>query len=111
MGRLDPQAVQVGHERALSLSLSETRPRVGLIPNRPHTLDGMRMEPHPTLPGAAGARPAATAAAAPPLDPPADLDWSHGVRACGPTAVSVKQGSPNSGVAVLAVMTALTCPQ
>ena len=68
---------------------SETRPRVGLIPNRPHTLDGMRMEPPPSLPWAAGARPAATAAAAPPLDPPADRDRSHGVRAGGPTAVSV----------------------
>ena len=68
---------------------SEIRPRDGLIPNSPHTLDGMRMEPPPSLPWAAGARPAATAAAAPPLDPPADLDKSHGVRAGGPIAVSV----------------------
>src|ERR1700758_5018 len=68
---------------------SETRPRDGLIPNRPQTLDGMRMEPPPSLPWAAGARPAATAAAAPPLDPPADLDRSHGGRAGGPTSVSV----------------------
>ena len=36
----------------------EIRPRVGLIPNRPHTLAGIRIEPPPSLPWAAGpARP------------------------------------------------------
>src|ERR1700722_2273001 len=65
------------------------RPRLGLIPNSPHTLAGIRIEPPPSLPWAAGARPAATAAAAPPLDPPADRLRSQGVRAGGPTAVSV----------------------
>ncbi len=68
---------------------SDTRPREGLTPTRPHTLDGMRMDPPPSLPWAAGARPAATAAAAPPLDPPADRDRSHGVLAGGPILVSV----------------------
>ena len=67
----------------------EMRPRVGLRPNRPQTLAGMRIDPPPSLPWAAGASPAATAAPAPPLDPPADLDRSHGVRAGGPIAVSV----------------------
>ena len=67
----------------------EIRPRVGLIPNSPHTLDGIRIDPPPSLPWAAGASPAATAAAAPPLDPPADRDRSHGVRAGGPILVSV----------------------
>src|SRR5690349_20604713 len=67
----------------------EIRPRVGLIPNRPHTLLGMRMEPPPSLPWATGASPDATAAAAPPLDPPADLARSHGVRAGGATSPSV----------------------
>ncbi len=47
------------------------------------------MDPPPSLPCAAGARPDATAAAAPPLDPPADLVRSHGVRAGGPIFVSV----------------------
>ena len=84
MGPLTPRPARSGISGP-----SEIRPRDGLIPNRPHTLDGMRMEPPPSLPWAAGARPAATAAAAPPLDPPADLDRSHGVRAGGPTAVSV----------------------
>ena len=67
----------------------ETRPRDGLIPNSPQTRTGMRMDPAPSLPWAAGARPAATAAAAPPLDPPADRDRSHGVLAGGPILVSV----------------------
>ncbi len=67
----------------------ETRPRDGLSPTRPHALAGMRMDPPPSLPWAAGARPAATAAAAPPLDPPADRARSHGVRAGGPIRVSV----------------------
>ena len=67
----------------------EIRPRDGFSPNRPHTLDGIRIDPPPSLPWAAGARPAATAAAAPPLDPPADRLRSQGVRAGGPTAVSV----------------------
>src|SRR6266487_307810 len=67
----------------------EMRPRLGLIPNRPHTLAGILMDPPPSLPCAAGASPADTAAAAPPLDPPADLDRSQGVRAGGPICVSV----------------------
>jgi hypothetical protein len=67
----------------------EIRPRDGFSPNRPQTLDGIRIEPPPSLPWAAGARPADTAAAAPPLDPPADRLRSQGVRAGGPTAVSV----------------------
>ena len=67
----------------------EIRPRLGLIPNSPHTLAGIRIDPPPSLPCAAGASPAATAAAAPPLDPPADRLRSHGVRAGGPILVSV----------------------
>jgi hypothetical protein len=67
----------------------EIRPRVGLRPNRPQTLAGMRIEPPPSLPWAAGASPAATAAPAPPLEPPADRDRSQGVRAGGPILVSV----------------------
>src|ERR1700685_1846885 len=67
----------------------EIRPREGLIPNSPQTLDGIRIDPPPSLPCAAGASPAATAAAAPPLDPPADLGRAQGVRAGGPILVSV----------------------
>ena len=66
-----------------------TRPRLGLSPNRPQLLAGIRIEPPPSLPCAIGASPPATAAAAPPLDPPAPRDRSHGVRAGGPISVSV----------------------
>src|SRR3954452_21086004 len=79
-------------DRPLISALSgavETRPRLVLMPNRPLTLDGMRMEPPPSLPGAAGSNPDDTAAAAPPLEPPADRVGSHGVRAGGATSGSV----------------------
>src|ERR1700678_2796477 len=65
----------------------EILPLVGLMPHRPQTLDGLRMGPPPSLPCAAGAGRAATAPAAPPLDPPADRVRSHGVRAGGPMLV------------------------
>jgi hypothetical protein len=55
-----------------------------LKPTIPQQLDGMRMEPPPSLPSATGTSRAATAAADPPLDPPALRVRSHGVRA-GPT--------------------------
>src|SRR3954467_1546737 len=54
-------------DRPLISALSgavETRPRLVLMPNKPLTLDGMRIEPPPSLPGAAGRSPAATAAPA-----------------------------------------------
>src|SRR6266852_9203337 len=58
----------------------DTRPREGLIPKSPQHDAGMRIEPPPSLPWASGARPAATAAAAPPLEPPGVRDVSHGLR-------------------------------
>src|SRR5690348_9022452 len=57
-----------------------TRPREGLIPKRPQHEAGIRIEPPPSLPCASGASPAATAAAAPPLEPPGVLVVSHGLR-------------------------------
>ena len=46
----------------------------------PHMLDGMWIDRCRSLPWAAGARPAAIVAAAPPLDLLADPDKSQGVR-------------------------------
>src|SRR4051794_15652595 len=66
---------------SLDVGAADTRPRLVLMPNNPLTLDGMRMEPPPSLPGAAGTSPLATAVPAPPLDPPAERVRSHGVRA------------------------------
>ena len=70
------QAGDVAVEGAL-----HTRPRDGLMPNRPLMPAGMRIEPPPSLPCANGSIPAATAAAAPPLEPPASRVGSHGHRA------------------------------
>ena len=49
---------------------TETRPRAGFSPTSPQHDAGIRIEPPPSLPCATGTIPAATAAAAPPLDPP-----------------------------------------
>jgi hypothetical protein len=51
----------------------------------PHSAAGWRMEPPVSVPSAQGARPAATAAALPPLDPPGTRSRSHGLRT-GPKA-------------------------
>ncbi len=57
------------------------RPRDGMKPNTPQQLAGMRSEPPMSLPCAAGTTPAATAAAAPPDEPPGVSAGSHGLRA------------------------------
>ena len=49
---------------------SDARPREGFSPNRPQQAAGIRIDPPPSLPAAIGTIPAATAAAAPPLEPP-----------------------------------------
>src|SRR6476661_2418161 len=79
----------------------ETRPREGLRPNRLQHDAGMRIEPPPSLPCATGARPPATAAAAPPLEPPGVRDVSQGLRQSPFNADSVMPIDPNSGVFVL----------
>ena len=56
------------------------RPKLGLKPYTPQNADGARMEPAPSVPVAKGARPAATAAALPPLEPPEVRVGSQGVR-------------------------------
>ena len=67
----------------------EIRPRVGLRPTTPQQLAGIRIEPPPSEPCATGTSPADTAAAAPPLEPPAIRVVSHGVTAGGPPSGSV----------------------
>src|SRR3979411_2049481 len=47
-----------------------TSPKVGFTPTTPQNEDGTRIEPTPSVPIASGPHPAATAAAAPPLEPP-----------------------------------------
>src|SRR5690242_15114696 len=50
---------------------AETSPYVGLKPTTPQQAAGIRIEPPESVPSAASARPAASAAADPPLEPPA----------------------------------------
>ena len=79
----------------------ETRPRDGLMPKSPQHEAGMRIEPPPSLACATGARPAATAAAAPPLEPPGVRVTSHGLWQSPFSSDSVIAIVPNSGVFVL----------
>src|SRR3546814_11173506 len=63
----------------------ETVPYVGLMPLTPHKAAGWRTEPPVSVPVAAMTRPAATALADPPEDPPGIMVGSHGFLA-GPKA-------------------------
>src|SRR5438270_7360870 len=82
----------------------DTRPRVAFIPNRPHAEDGIRIDPPPSLPCEIGHSPEASAAAAPPEDPPGVRAVSHGL-CVGPNAFGSVHGPlPNSGVFVLPSM-------
>ncbi len=71
------------------------------MPTRPVNAAGMRVEPPPSLAVATGTRPAATAAAEPPLEPPGVRSSPHGLRVTPHALVLVKLRVPNSGAAVL----------
>ena len=83
----------------------ELRPRVGFSPKTPQHEAGIRIDPPPSFPWAMGTIRAATAAAEPPLEPPAVRSIAQGFRV-GPNARgSVVGRIPNSGVFVLPRMT------
>ena len=67
---------------------------------------GIRIDPPPSVPTDSGPRPEATAAALPPLDPPAVRAGSHGLRVTPVSGLSVTPFQPNSGVVVLPSSTA-----
>src|SRR5262252_6678471 len=76
-------------------------PLVGLRPASPHRAAGMRTEPPPSVAVAMGARPAASAAPDPPLEPPGD-HWSpHGLRVTPKTRFAEYPSVANSGRFVL----------
>jgi hypothetical protein len=83
-----------------------TRPNDGLMPKRPVKLHGMRIDPPPSVPTASGPMPAATAAAAPPEEPPGVLPVFQGLRVTPVSGLSVTPFQPNSGVVVLPSSTA-----
>ena len=79
---------------------------MGFIPTTPHSAAGWRMEPPVSEPRARSAKPAATAAAEPPLEPPGTRLVSWGLRV-GPNAeFSVEEPMANSSRLVLPTMTA-----
>ena len=84
----------------------EIRPRCGFSPTRPHQAAGMRIEPAPSEPIAPATRPAATAAAAPPLEPPGAWPSCQGLRVAPKVGDSVKCHWPTSGAWVLPTMIA-----
>src|SRR5215204_497792 len=83
-----------------------TRPKDCLSPKMPQNAAGMRIEPAPSLPCARGPRPAATAAAAPPLDPPGVFCRFQGLNEGPNTRFPESPFQPSSGVLVFPSMTA-----
>src|ERR687891_64208 len=77
-----------------------TRPNDGFRPTTPQKRAGIRIDPAPSLPSASGAMPAATAAAAPPLEPPETRSTFQGLLVVPNSGLSQTPLLPNSGVVV-----------
>ena len=75
------------------------------MPTRPQQAAGIRIDPIPSLPCAATIMPAATAAAAPPDEPPGVRSRSHGLRVM-PKLESVAPKTHSSGTVVRPTTTA-----
>src|SRR5882724_8675685 len=80
---------------------SGLRARDGFIPKTPEADAGIRIEPPPSLACAIGRIRAATAAAAPPDDPPDECARFQGLRVGPNSRDSVVGISPNSGLELL----------
>src|SRR5258707_8423600 len=76
------------------------RPRVGWVGEYPLQRPGQRNGPPMALPCAIAPMPAATAAPAPPDDPPQVMSGSHGFSVSPCSGLSVKPRNENSGVLV-----------
>src|SRR3970040_2985391 len=77
----------------------------GLCPKMPQNAAGTLIDPPMSLPNSSGARPAATAAA-PPVLPPGERAWSHGVTARPQIGLFDCQSARKGGVFVVPVRTA-----
>src|SRR5688572_5510437 len=84
----------------------DTRPYVGLNPTTPLRAAGWRIEPPVSDPSAPAERPAATAAAEPPEDPPAPRVGPHGFRKGKTPAWRVADPIANSSRFVLPMIVA-----
>ena len=78
-------------------TLRPMAPIDGLYPTSPHAEAGPRTLPPPSDVVARGTRPAASAAALPPLEPPLDFSGFHGLRVAPNTLFTVVAVAPNSG--------------
>ena len=78
-----------------------TLPKVGLCPNKPQKLQGIPIDPPPSVPMDAGPKPPATAALEPPELPPAFKDKFQGLFVFPYFLLCVVPLCPNSGEAVL----------
>src|ERR1700675_995036 len=83
-----------------------TSPKGAFTQTTPQNERGTRIEPTPSVPIASGPHPAATAAAAPPLDPPLVRSLFQGLRVTPETGLSAVSLYPDSHVVVLQVMIA-----
>src|SRR6266404_3482983 len=95
--------------RLLQASLEGTRGmRPGDVrkPTTEQKLAGLRSEPPRSLPSAIGSIPQASAAAAPPLEPPQVFERSHGFLVRPKMGLNVCDPAPNSGVLVLPMVMA-----
>ena len=81
------------------------RPCEVFMPVNPHNAAGIRIEPPPSDPVASGTRPAASAAAVPPDDPPGVWARLQGLRVIPKGTLSVLPRCPNSGVFVFPTTT------
>ena len=77
--RHGPGVVEARRER--EAPSVETSPKVGLKPTMPQQAAGMRIDPPLSVPSAASAMPATSAAAEPPLDPPGIRPGNAGLTA------------------------------
>src|SRR3954471_16973350 len=78
--------------------LCAIRPKLGRIPTMPQKLAGLRSDPPRSVPWASHAVPLASAAAAPPEEPAADIARFQGLRVAPNTSLKVLAPAPNSGV-------------
>ena len=83
-----------------------TRRTVGRKPTTLFHAAGLRSDPPVSLPSAVATIRHARAAAAPPLEPPAERSSPHGLRVTPYTRLNVCEPAPNSGEFVLPTATA-----
>src|SRR6185503_11266596 len=83
-----------------------TRPTDGRSPTTPQNDAGMRSDPPRSVPSASAIIPLASAAAPPPVDPPALFETSQGFLVRPNTSLNVLPPAANSGQLVLPRITA-----